>query len=99
MFVHVLRTIEMAALPFVLGDKETQHLKYDNPKFGGKLRPYTGIAGQIQRRFDEATDNPNHFEKVKWFANYWNENVRRWDIAGLERITGPGVDPPPAYWG
>jgi hypothetical protein len=86
MFVHVLRAIEIAALPFKLGHNETQHLGYDDPKFGGKLRPYAGIAHQIQRRFDEATDNPNHFEKVKWFANYWNEHVRKWDITGLQKI-------------
>lgn len=99
MFVHVLRAIEMSALPFKLGTQDVVHLKIDDPKFGGKLKPYSGIRNQIQRRFDEATDNPNHFEKVKWFANYWNKTVREWDIYGLDRITGPGVDREPAVWG
>jgi hypothetical protein len=99
MFVHVLRAIEMAVLPLQLGRGDTVHSKIDSPKFGGKLIPFGGIADQIQRRFDEATDNPKHFEKVKWFANYWNDTVMRWDIYGLERVKGPGLDPKPAVWG
>ena len=68
MFIHVLRAIEMAALPTKLGNFETLTLPIDDARFGGKLLPFVGITAQLQRRFDEATDNPNHFEKVKWFA-------------------------------
>lgn len=85
MFVHVLRAIEVSVLPLVLGRSDTVHSKIDSPKFKDRLIRYGGIADQIQRRFDEAADNPNHFEKVKWFANYWNATVDRWDIYGLER--------------
>jgi hypothetical protein len=99
MFVHVLRAIEIAALPAKLGTADFRRLRIDNAKFYGKLLPYAGIADQLQRRFDEATDNPNHFEKVKWFANYWNEETKRWDIEGFKRVTGPGLDPKPAVWG
>jgi hypothetical protein len=99
MFVHVLRAIEMAALPLRLGHPETQRLAYEDSKFGGKLDRYIGISEQIQRRFDEATDNPNHFEKVKWFAGYWNDHVRKWDIWGLNKIIGPGLNFRPAVWG
>jgi hypothetical protein len=99
MFVHVLRAIEIAVLPLELGRQETIHLKIDNPKFNGRLLPFQGIARQLQRRFDEATDNPNHFEKVKWFANYWNETIEKWDIYGLERVTGPGLNQRAATWG
>jgi len=28
----------------------------------------------IELRLDEAMDNPRHFEKVLWFARYWNDN-------------------------
>jgi hypothetical protein len=99
MYVHVLRAIEIAALPSVLGKKEMRRLRIDNPKFAGKLTQYACIADQLQRRFDEATDNPNHFEKVKWVANYWNETISEWEIEGFKRVTGPGVDRKPAYWG
>jgi hypothetical protein len=58
MFVHVLRAIEMAALPLELGTEVSRRLKIDNEKFNGKLLPYAVIAAQLQRRFDEATDNP-----------------------------------------
>jgi hypothetical protein len=75
------------------------HRGIDNTIFGGRLLPYGDISNQLQRRFDEATDNPTHFEKVKWFANYWNDHVRRWDIDGLNRIRGPGLDLKAAVWG
>ena len=99
MFVHVLRAIEFAALPAALGTKETRRLRIDNAKFAGKLSQYACIVGQLQRRFDEATDNPNHFEKVKWFANNWNETISEWEIEGFKRVTGPGLEPKPAAWG
>jgi hypothetical protein len=97
-FVHLLRAIEIAALPIELGTQSALHLRIDDAKFNGKLLPYAGIAGRLQRRFDEATDNPSHFEKVKWFGNYWNETIAGWSIAGLERVTGPGLDKS-AAWG
>jgi hypothetical protein len=89
----------MAALPLELGTKESRHLRMDNQKFGSKLIRYAVIADQLQRRFDEATDNPNHFEKVRWFANYWNETIENWAIEGFERVTGPGLDREPSAWG
>ena len=98
-FVHVLRAIEIAALPTVLGTQEARRLPIDNAKFAGKLTQFACIADQLQRRFDEATDNPKHFEKIKWFANYWNETIAVWDIEGFKRVAGPGVDQKPATWG
>ena len=96
MFLHVLRDIEMQALPFKLGSVVS---KVTDERFHGKLDPYLDIPNQIQRRFDEATDNPNHFEKVKWFAHYWNDTIEKWGCEGFKRVMGPGVDPKPAYWG
>lgn len=46
-------------------------------------------ATMIQQRFDESVDDPRHFEKVKWLAEYWNASsapYRRY----LRRVTGPG---------
>jgi hypothetical protein len=29
----------------------------------------------IQANLNESIDNPRHFEKVRWFAEYWNRSV------------------------
>jgi|SRR5579859_3240480 len=60
---------------------------------------YIGCAESIQRRYDESADNPRHFEKVLWFARYWNATIREHGIKYIEKIKGPGIDPPPAVWG
>ena len=59
------------------------------------LRMYGDIGKQIQRRFNDAIDNPNHFEKVQWFAAYWNRTIPK-GVVGLNHIEGPGVTP--RYW-
>jgi hypothetical protein len=97
MFVHVLRAVEMSMLPVQFGEDKPR-LQINDDKFHGKLMPFAGIADQIQKRYDEASDNPNHFGKVKWFAQYWNETIRRWNIEGFKRIYGPGLDPKPSKW-
>jgi hypothetical protein len=51
----------------------------------GKMRD------QIQRRVAEAADNPNHFEKAKWFARYWNRAFAVGEMrTGI--VSGPGLD-------
>jgi hypothetical protein len=48
------------------------------------------FAGRhLQRRLNESVDDPKIFEKVRWFANYWNEHVER--LGQQYRITGPGL--------
>lgn len=39
----------------------------------------------IQKRFDEASDNPEQFQKVTWFVKYWNSSIEL-GIDGLEHI-------------
>jgi hypothetical protein len=39
----------------------------------------------IQKRFDEASDNPEHFQKIAWFVGYWNSNIDT-GVEGLEAI-------------
>ncbi|HZL41329.1 MAG TPA: hypothetical protein VFC45_13750 [Pseudolabrys sp.] len=96
MFLHVLREIEIKALPFVLG---SAGVKIDDTRFSGRLLQFCDIPKQLQRRFDEATDNPAHFDKVKWVANYWNDTLELWGVEGFEQIKGPGVDRKAAVWG
>ena len=38
-------------------------------------RRYLGIRERIQERYEESMDAPRHFEKVKWFAQYWNDAI------------------------
>ena len=37
-----------------------------------RMASYRTIREKIQERFDKSRDNPKHFEKVRWFAIYWN---------------------------
>jgi hypothetical protein len=50
------------------------------------------IATKIEIRLDEAADTPAHFEKVLWFANYWNDSVP--ELSPIKRVFGAGVTPP-----
>lgn len=36
---------------------------------------YLLIRDKIRERYEEAMDTPRHFEKVRWFARYWNEVI------------------------
>lgn len=56
------------------------------------------LASQIDRRLKESFDQPSHFEKVRWFAKFWNKSFDRCG-GELKRIRGAGVDPEPAFWG
>lgn len=38
-------------------------------------RLYLSIRDRIQERYEESMDTPRHFEKVRWFARYWNEEI------------------------
>jgi hypothetical protein len=49
------------------------------------------IYTQIQKRLDEAVDNPRHFEKAQWFARYWNDSIIVVD-KDVVPIHGPGID-------
>lgn len=56
------------------------------------LLPHLEAAAlQIDKRLNEATDNPNHFEKVQWFARFWNSNLPEW-TAGTCTVKGPGLE-------
>jgi hypothetical protein len=82
-FVHVLEEIkvELAVIdagvaPAVIVEQRTADFR--------KMR------NQIARRLVEAADNPNHFEKVRWFASYWNSAFPPGE-ARTGRVIGPGL--------
>lgn len=65
-------------------------LRGNGEEWKGHVPNYNLIADQIQRRFDQAVDNPSHFAEVQWFARYWN------DVAfhrgnRVKTISGPNV--------
>jgi hypothetical protein len=63
----------------------------DHPQRPARLATLIEIRDKIQSRLDEAVDNPKHFEKVHWFASYWNEVF--FQVDGLEPIQGAGLRP------
>jgi len=63
------------------------------------LGQWTAIQTHIEQRFGEAADVPRHFEKVQWFANYWNDVIEPIGSQIYMRITGPGLHyPMPITW-
>jgi hypothetical protein len=84
-FLHVLHLITVAFEEIADATKERARQQ--------RLERYRDIAKQLQRRFDESGDTPRHFEKVKWFAKYWNDCVSEseWTGKGFERVHGPGL--------
>jgi hypothetical protein len=66
----------------------------DHEKFKNQ---YHKIAAQIQNKFHEAVDDPRQFEKVQWFAKYWNQVVSGKTME-FPRIFGAGLEPQTANW-
>ena len=64
----------------------------------GDFESWTAIQSKIEQRFNEAVDVPRHFEKVQWFAKYWNDISHNYPGPYVMRINGPGLDYPPARW-
>ena len=53
------------------------------------IERYNMVAAKLQANLDAAVDNPRHFEKQIWFAQYWNQATgpHRRDV---RKIEGPG---------
>jgi hypothetical protein len=83
-YVHVLRGIEAAVAK--------DHVENVNrtPGDSPTLKLYSMYREKIQQRFDESVDDPHHFEKVQWFANYWNAALP-YGTQGFATVTGPGL--------
>jgi hypothetical protein len=77
-FFNLLKT--MVPLVTLTGDDRSSRIKL-----------YNQIADQIQKRYNESFDTPRHFEKVQWFARYWNENAMAFGV-GVKLITKMGFD-------
>jgi len=92
-YVHVLRPLQRDVTSELLRDPNV------NAEESEQLNYYVKIGQTVQKQFRNAVDNPRHFEKVQWFARYWNEVIREHPVQGLNLIKGAGVDPKSAVWG
>lgn len=86
-FLHVLRPLQdhlhklKTRPPLVTGEEEPN------------LTMYEEMRSRIVQRFAESVDTPRHFEKVQWFARYWNRTVHGVDVRDtVGKIQGPGID-------
>jgi hypothetical protein len=84
-FIHVLRKVAA----------EIQRAQTDNinkrPEDQLQLLDYAHMQDMIQKRLDEASFIPRHFEKVQWFAKYWR-SAAPYGVTGFKTITRPGMD-------
>ena len=67
-FLHVLNTMHAML--------EHEHDEDDREEYVALCNK---IARQVQDRFEKSVDNPNDFQKVGWFANYWNSIAKRYE--------------------
>jgi hypothetical protein len=89
MHLHVLGPIVA-----LLNKNEAPYPKLTSEEKAALAR-YQGIKPILQERFAASMDNPRHFEKVRWVAEYWNAEIA--PRFGL-RIHGAGLDPKPGVW-
>ena len=85
MFVHTLRSTSAFAYRTKLDNLSLSPPEQKN------LDHITELQNTIQKKFDEAIDNPRHFEKVQWFAEYWNRSVP-YGGKDFSTIQGPGLN-------
>jgi len=78
-FLHILGIPEL-----------TLHTETYKPHRRAHIRTYNKMAREISRKFSDSADNPRHFEKVQWFANYWNEVMAPFG-GEVALIKGPGL--------
>jgi hypothetical protein len=81
MFLHVLRRMQKEMNNSTLGP--------DNDE-GDPFGEYHHIKRKIEERLKSAMDNPRHFAKVKWFAEYWNRSLPQSNATSF-RVVGPGL--------
>ena len=85
MFVNTLRSTSAFAYRTKL---ENINLSPPEQK---NLDHITKLQNMIQTKLNESIDNPRHFEKVQWFAEYWNRSVP-YGGNDFSTIQGPGLN-------
>jgi hypothetical protein len=79
-FLHILRD-PSRRVKALAQQKPNASAKDDAP-----LILLSQMRTALRKRFDEASDNPDRFQKIDWFVQYWNAQIDH-GIAGLEAIS------------
>ena len=82
-YLHVLWQIEMI---FGIYRDNASHKGSEN-----FIKWYSEIGATIEKKFSKSVDTPKHFEKVKWFADYWNRTVDPLSSKFVLHINRPGL--------
>jgi hypothetical protein len=82
-YLHVLRMMEAE-----IGVAARERPGID-PSEDEDLAYFVVAGGYLQKSLNESVDDPRIFEKVRWFANYWNKYIE--PLGAQYRITGPGL--------
>ena len=82
-FVHIFQYLQVQLE--IAKQQAVDTLQPDLPFFR-----YMTIREMIQEKFNDSVDNPRHFEKIQWLANYWNVTFGT-DHPNFKWITGPGL--------
>jgi hypothetical protein len=80
MFLHVLAKMQLEMNDSPMGP--------DNDE-GDRFGQYLLMKRLIEMRFRESVDTPRHYEKVQWFAKYWNASLPA--KATSFRVLGTGL--------
>jgi hypothetical protein len=84
-YLHILRPLKFAVERAAIPDPETDDASYS------EISTYVRMGEKIQEQFLRAVDEPKHFEKIQWFARYWNSCLPA-NHEKLRPIAGPGLD-------
>jgi hypothetical protein len=84
-YVHTLRTIEARVAGIRLDNINKR------PEDQESFEEFQKIQDLIQMRFNQSFDNPRHFEKTQWFADYWNSCLP-FGLDDWKKIEGPGLN-------
>jgi hypothetical protein len=84
-FLHVLRQMEVDI------NRELQTNPDVDPAENEQLAYYTIAGGRLKSSLSASVDDPRIFEKLQWFARYWNSMLPR-NNPNFPPIRGPGLD-------
>jgi hypothetical protein len=87
-FLHVLRRIA-EVVPQGLSGLTTA----PDPN---EISRFVKMRNQIEKRWEEAVDNPRHYEKVQWFVDYWSRYCVPVRMVPALKGLGP-INPPRGF--
>jgi hypothetical protein len=73
-YLHILRFLERVK-------------KLDGKDKEKTLAQVIKVRDLLEKRLDEAVDSPAHYQKIHWFADYWNDVF--YGVEGVKKLTLP----------